>query len=328
MKQISIIWLRIIVLVTVAVGIAPPLTAYTSLLSSALTDSIATDVVGDSVAVAYKDSIGPMSQDTTMFAQPGAKGNQGPRTSPVDIDDAKPRAVLHFYDKHGEPLDEPVMFLATLDTVRKVRSKPIYPAYNGMNIGVNFGDLIFMAFGQRYGSFDIHANVSLWNWLFPVVECGLGYADATPDKQNFTYKVRPSFYAKVGFNYNFLYKSSPDYQVFLGFRAGFSRFGYSLTDITIDSDFWHESQLMQINGLKATSWYGEALAGIQVKIVKSFSLGWSARWHFRFNDPSQNGNKPWFVPGYGGSFPLSMSMSAIWTIPGPSPKNSLKEGEN
>lgn len=240
----------------------------------------------------------------------------GPKATPVDIDEDKPRTVLHYYDKHGEPLDEPVIFLAALDTVRKIKPKPIYPAYNGLNVGINFGDLIFMAFGQRYGSFDLWADVSLWNWIFPVVECGIGYADATPDKQNFTYKVDPSFYAKIGLNYNFLYKSNPDYQVYIGLRAGFSKFNYSLRDVTIGSDFWNESLQIDIDGLKAVSWYGEALAGIQVKIVGGFSLGWSARWHFKFNTPSDRGNKPWFVPGYGGSFPLSVSVSAIWTIPG------------
>ena len=248
---------------------------------------------------------------------------QGPKSTPVDIDDNKPRTVLHYYDKHGEPLDEPVMFLAALDTVQKVKSKPIYPAYNGLNIGLNFGDLLFMAFGQRYGSFDLWANVSLWNWIFPTLECGLGYADATPDKQNFTYKVDPAFYAKIGLNYNFLYKSNPDYQVFLGLRAGFSRFNYALRNVMIESEFWNETQHIDIDGLKATSWYGEALAGIQVKIVGGFSLGWSARWHFKFNNPADRGNKPWFVPGYGGSFPLSMTVSAIWTIPG-----SSKPGSN
>lgn len=79
----------------------------------------------------------------------------GPKATPVDIDEDKPRTVLHYYDKHGEPLDEPVIFLAALDTVRKIKPKPIYPAYNGLNVGINFGDLIFMAFGQRYGSFDL-----------------------------------------------------------------------------------------------------------------------------------------------------------------------------
>lgn len=247
-----------------------------------------------------------------------------PSTTPVDTDDEKPRVTLHYYDKHGDPLQEPVMFLATLDTVQKVRSKPIYPLYNGVTVGVNFGDLLFMAFGQKYGSYDIYANVSLYNWIFPTLECGLGYANATPAHQNFTYKTPASFYAKIGANYNFLYKSNPDYQVFLGLRAGFSSFKYSLTDVTINSDYWQESQQLSLNGLKSTSFYGEVLAGIQVKIVKNFSLGWNARWHFNFHTTADGDNKPWFIPGYGGSMPLSMQITASWTFPGKQPPAETK----
>lgn len=248
-----------------------------------------------------------------------------PRSTPVDVDDGKPRVVLHYFDKHGEPLDEPVMFLATLDTVQKAKSKPVYPLYNGVNIGLNFGDLFFMAFGQQHASFDIWANVSLHNWLFPTIEAGLGFADATPDKQNFSYRTRPSAYAKIGLNYNFLYKSDPAYQVFLGVRAGMSSFRYDITDITINSDYWQESERFSLKGLKAISFYGEALAGIQVKIVGGFSLGWNVRWHFNFHTTEDRGNRPWFIPGYGGSYPFGMTVNAVWTIP--APKRGDKETE-
>lgn len=237
-----------------------------------------------------------------------------PSSTPVDIDDHKPVTVLHYYDKHGNPLDEPVMFLATLDTVSNVRSGPVYPVFNGINAGVNFGDLIFMAFGQRYASFDIWANVSLWNWIFPTLEAGLGYAHVTPARQNYTYRTPASFYAKLGLNYNFLYKSNPDYQVFLGVRAGFSSFRYDVTDATIESDYWQESQTVNLRGLHSICLYGEALAGLQVKITGGFSLGWTARWHFLLHSSRDGENKPWFIPGYGGSSPFAMSVSAIWTF--------------
>lgn len=195
--------------------------------------------------------------DSTTLTQ---RAHAGPKTTPVDVDDNKPRVIMHYYDKHGNPLNEPVMFLASLDTVTKVKSKPVYPTYNGVNVGLNFGDLIFMAFGQKHASFDVWANVSLWNWLFPTLECGLGYINDTPDKMNYTYKSGPSMYAKIGFNYNFLYKSNPAYQFFVGFRAGFSNFKYDVTDIRINSEYWEESQNLSLTGLKSTCWYGEVLA--------------------------------------------------------------------
>jgi hypothetical protein len=233
-------------------------------------------------------------------------------TTPVDVDDQKPRTVMHYYDKHGDPLKEPVRFLATLDTVTKVKEKAIYPLYNGVEVGVNFGDLIFMAFGQEYKSFDIWANVSLHNRFFPTVEAGVGMANCTPDNNNYTYYVSPSFYTKIGLDYNFLYKKTPDYQLFLGVRAGYSRFSYELRDVTINSSYWGESQTLNLTGLNASALWGEALLGIKVKIVSRFSLGWSVRYHFKFWEKNTSESSTWYIPGYGSSTPITFTVSAIW----------------
>ncbi len=253
------------------------------------------------------------------------KSNITRKITPVDIDDNKPVTVLHFYDKHGNALQEPIMFLATLDTVTKPKSKPVYPLYNGLSIGVNFGDAIFMLAGQKHASFDIHADVSLHNWFFPTVEAGIGFANTTPENNNYTYKTRPSLYVKAGINYNFLYKSKPDYQFFLGLRAGYSHFSYSLTGVTINSGYWGESQNLQLDNLQASAFYGEALAGLKVKIAGNFSLGWSARYHFKFKVSSRSASTPWFIPGFGAGSPFSFTLSAYWTIPAKG--NSLSEEE-
>lgn len=277
-------------------------------------DSVSVEVSADTVAV-----LAPVDSLPRPAVKPARK------ITPVDIDEHKREPVLHYYDKHGELMDEPVMFLATLDTITKPKSKPVYPAYNGVSVGVNFGDAVMMAFGQKYGSYDVWADVSLWNWLFPVVEAGVGFCNASPDNRNFTYKVKPSLYFKVGLNYNFLYKSNPDYQLFLGIRAGMSHFGWDATGISITSDYWQETERFDMKGLKSTSFYGEALAGIKVKIVSHFSLGWSVRYKFPFHTRTSKPaglpagltdaapSSPWFIPGYGSNF--GFTLSAIWTIP-------------
>lgn len=234
------------------------------------------------------------------------------KSTPVDIDDAKPVETLHFYDKHGNALPEPVRFLAVLDTVTKPKSKPLYPLYNGWTLGANFGDLIFMAAGQKHASFDVWADVSLFNWFFPVIEAGVGFANNSPKDGNFSYHTKPSFYAKVGFNYNFMYKSDPAYQVFAGFRVGYSNFKYDVDNITISNGYWDQTEHISLKNLGASALYGEVLAGIKVKIVKNFSLGWTARWHMKFKVNSKSASTPWFIPGYGANSPFSFSLSAIW----------------
>jgi hypothetical protein len=273
-----------------------------AVMAQEIPDSIENMQKTDSVATAIED-----------VAPKGTRPSQTIRnTTPVDVDDQKPRTVLHYYDKHGDPLKEPVRFLATLDTVTKVKEKSIYPLFNGVDVGINFGDLIFMAFGQQYKSFDVWADVSLYNRFFPVVEAGVGMANSTPDNNNYTYHVSPSFYAKVGLNYNFLYKSSPDYQLFLGVRAAYSRFSYELRDVTINSSYWGESQNLNITGLNSHALWGEAVLGIKVKIVSRFSLGWTVRYHYKFWEKNSSESASWYIPGYGSDTPITFTVSAIW----------------
>lgn len=238
------------------------------------------------------------------------------KITPVDKDPTKPRQpVLHYYDKHGNPLEEPVLFLADLDTVTKVKSGPVYPLLYAANIGFNFFDGVMKLAGQKHASFDLWASLSLFNWIEPVVELGIGYADNKPEEGNFRYKGKPSFYTKLGFNYNFLYKSNPDYQAYIGFRGGYSAFSYDITDITINSSYWDQTNRFSITGQKAHALYGELLGGLKVKIWKAISMGWTVRYKFKFKVSDGSNSTPWFIPGYGTNSALNATFSLIYTLP-------------
>lgn len=237
------------------------------------------------------------------------------KITPVDSDPEKPQQpYLHYYDKHGNPLDEPVLFLADLDTVTNVRPGPVYPLLYSATVGVNFFDGVMMLFGQKHASYDVSASLSLHNWFEPVIECGIGIADNAPADGNFRYKGKPSFYGKIGINYNFLYKSNPDYQVYLALRGGYTSFSYDITDITINSDYWHQSNKFELLNQKSSAFFGQVGAGIKVKIWKGISLGWSLRYGFKFNSKDAQHSVPWFIPGYG-TTSLSATFSLLYTIP-------------
>lgn len=238
------------------------------------------------------------------------------KVNPVDIDRQKPvQPGLHYYDKHGEPLKTPVRFLAELDTVAKVKSKPVYPAFNGVSIGVNFFDGVMMIAGQQRANFDIWADCSILNWFYPVVEAGVGIANATPDDGRFHFKVKPSPYFKVGLNYNFLYKSNPDYQAFIGLRACVSSFNYDITDIQAGSDYYSEDGPKNLYGLHSTAWYGQAVGGLKVKLWKFISLGWTIRFNFDFKQKDSEPDYPaWFTPGKGTSTPIAATFSLIFNF--------------
>lgn len=240
-----------------------------------------------------------------------AQSNKG-KITPVESDDeAPPKPVLHYYDKHGEKLAEPVLYLAELDTAKNERTSLPYPLYNGIIVGVNFGDAILGLTGQKHSSYDISAAVSLHNWFFPIIEAGMGWGSHTEGDIDYHYKAKPSFYAKVGVNYNFLYKSKPDYMAFLGLRFGVSSHSWDITDISPTSDLGKETGNTELLGQSCVSTYGEVLAGLKVKIAGPFSLGWSVR--YRLGLHNSKGMNPWFVPGYG-TGPLGFNFSAYFSI--------------
>ncbi|MCM1152929.1 MAG: DUF6048 family protein [Muribaculum sp.] len=259
----------------------------------------------------------------TLRAETIGKGSRRGSITPVDIDRAKPAGpTLHYYDRHGNPLEEPIMFLTDLDTVKAPAARSPYPAYCGVNIGLNFADAVLMAAGQKHGSFDLWANVSIRNWFFPTIEVGVGMGSDHPEDGNFHYKAKAAPYVKLGMDYNFLYKSKPDYQAFVGLRAGFSTYKYDITDISVTNGYWQQTQHYDILNQSASSFYGEAVGGLKVKIYRNFSMGWTLRYHFKIHTwqkvkagEMNPGGNPWFIPGYGTSSPLRVTFSLIWSLP-------------
>lgn len=238
------------------------------------------------------------------------------KVTPVDNDPHKPdQPILHYYDKHGNQLEEPVLFLSQLDTVTKVKSGPVYPLLNSVTVGVDFFDAIMKLAGQSYTSFSASGQLSLYNWILPTVEIGIGQADNTPDGNNYRYRCKTSPFFKIGFDYNFLYKSTPDYQAVLGLRLGWSTFRYDITDITITSDYWDQTNHFALPTQSASVLWAEALLGIKVKIAGPVSMGWTFRYHRRLHTRPGAQSNPWFVPGYGGNGSIGATFSIFYTLP-------------
>lgn len=239
--------------------------------------------------------------------------------TPVESDEKKPQTpVLHYYDKHGDPLDEPVLFLATLDTVAPAaqRARPVYPALYALDFGLNFFDAITAIAGQKYGGADLSASLSMWNWLFPTIEAGIAGANNTPKGNNYTYKSGPAPYFKIGADYNFLYKSNPQYRLLLGLRFGASTFSYRLSDVTVNSGYWGQSDTFDLPSQTSTAIYGELLIGLKVNIWKQLSLGWTVRFHHLFHSSSSESGEPWYIPGMGTrNSKIGATFSLIYTLP-------------
>ena len=203
---------------------------------------------------------------------------------------------------------------ARRDSLRRIYKR--YPRLTDLSIGLNFIEPFFMVFGQSYASADVSATLNMWNRLQPTVELGLGWVKNTPDDMNFTYKGKPSPYFKVGANYNFLFKNSPDYQLIVGIRLGYSTFSYDVTDVNYHNSYWQEELNYDLNGEHSQALWGEAGAGLKVKLWDKVSMGWMIRYHGLFNYGKNDHSKPWFIPGYGPrSSSVSLSLGIYYTLP-------------
>lgn len=250
-----------------------------------------------------------------VLAIPGTLTAYTQDITPVDVDAKKPEQPrLHYYDRHGNKLSEPVYFLAETDTVKKSGPASPWPLFNGVTVGVNFFDAAMLIAGQSFASFDLNAAVSLLNWVFPTVECGLGFSKNHQEGTSMVYRTHLSPYVKVGFDYNFLYKSSPDYMAGLGIRVGWSNPRYEVIDAEITSSYWDQTSGFSIYDQSVNAWFGEALAAVRVKIWKGLSLGWSIRYRFKLRIPDASASTPWFIPGYGGGSPLTATFSLSYTF--------------
>lgn len=197
------------------------------------------------------------------------------------------------------------------------RIYPHYPLLTQLQIGLNFGDALMMAFGQDYSSFDVSATLNMWNRLQPVVIVGLGRAKDTPDDMNFTYNGKLSPYFKLGANYNFLFKKEPRYQLYAGFRLGFSTFKYDITDVNINNYYWGEEGITyNLRGISSNALWGEFLLGLKVGIAGNWALGWEIKYHNLFKYKKSDQGKPWYIPGYGTrNSNWAFGLSVYYTIP-------------
>ena len=181
---------------------------------------------------------------------------------------------------------------ARKDSLRRVYYH--YPLLTDIAVGVNLAEPMFMAFGQSYASADVNVTLNMWNRLQPTAEVGLGWAKSSADDLNFTYTGKPSPY----------------------FKVGVSPFTYDITEARYVNSYWQEYLTFDIRGEHSHALWGEAGAGLKVKLSGPWSLGWMIRYHGIFNYGKNEHSRPWFIPGYGPrNSSLGFSLSLYYTLP-------------
>ena len=194
--------------------------------------------------------------------------------------------------------------------------KMINPLFHSASVSVDIWDPVMRAFGQHYGLVEFSAELNLHNRYIPVVEIGLGQTDYTPEENNYTYRVPVTPYFRIGCNYNFLYNSNPDYLVMAGVRFGFTHFSYDVNDVTINSDYWGESAVIDFPRQNCSFIYIQLVFGLRVKVFGPVSMGWYFRYKAKLHESKDNYGKPWYIPGFGSrKGAITGSFYVAYTIP-------------
>ena len=228
--------------------------------------------------------------------------------------------LAHYHDDKGN-----VVYVDTVAGTEVVDStnlntgkipKMIQPLFYAAAVGVDVWDPLMRVFGQHYGLVEFSAELNLHNRYVPVVEFGLGATDYTPQDNNYTFKVPVTPYFRIGCNYNFIYNSNPDYMAFAGLRFGWSRFGYDIDDVRLNSDYWDETATFNVPRQICSVSYLQVLFGIRVKVLGPVSMGWNIRYKAKLHESKAAYGEPWYIPGYGSrNGAITGSFSIIYTIP-------------
>lgn len=208
---------------------------------------------------------------------------------------------IHYHDDQGRTIMvDTVTGQEWVDsTLLPAPPKMVQPLLYDVEIGVNIWDPVMRIFGQKYGGVDFSATLNLHNRYLPTFEAGFGMAKKTPADMNFTYKTPLAPYFKIGADYNFIYNSDPDYRFTAGLRYGFSTFKYTLTDVTVDDNYWDEVSHPTYPDASVTAGWFEVVVGLRVRIAGPISAGWAFRYHSILHRSHPEMGDAWYIPGYG-----------------------------
>lgn len=151
---------------------------------------------------------------------------------------------------------------------------------------------------SSYGQYEAALHVNLRDKYFPVVELGLGEADADNIATGIKYKTRAP-YGRIGCDFNLMKNKHDRYRVYGGFRYAYTSFSYDVTSQGIDDPVWNEHADYGTEGVNCYQHWLEGVFTIDAYIWGPLRMGWSARYKRRlFHDHNPMGT-PWYIPGFG-----------------------------
>lgn len=212
-----------------------------------------------------------------------------------------------------------LLLIATLSATaqqqkRMVAEPDTIPLFRGVAVSADLTGIAQLALSD-YGQYEAALRVNLRDKYFPVIELGMGKADANDVATNLTYKSTAP-YGRIGMDFNVMKNKHDVNRVYVGGRYAFSSFDFDVSSPGITDPVWGDVVEYAHEGNKATWHWMEFVAGIDAKIWKMVRLGWSVRYKRRLSNKDPEIGKPWYVPGYGkeGGSRIGASFNLIFEL--------------
>ena len=175
--------------------------------------------------------------------------------------------------------------------------EPKMPFFQGFTVSADLFPI-----GQRlfsdFGGFEGGLKLSLLNTYLPVVELGFGNCDHEDDNTHIRYKTSAPYF-RIGLDYNLLKNKFQDNRLYIGARYGFSSYKFDISGPELTDPFWGGTQSFSYTGISTTSHWVEFVAGVQVKMLSKFHLGWTVRLKRELSSSKSDYSLPYYIPGYG-----------------------------
>lgn len=171
------------------------------------------------------------------------------------------------------------------------------PLFRGVAISLDLVGVAQKALGD-YGQYEAAARINLRDRYFPVVEIGLGKADASDVNTSLSYHTSAP-YARIGMDFNVLRNKHDINRAYIGGRYGFTSFKYDVAGTAVNDPVWGDQVAYEYQGNKSTCHWLEVVAGIDARICGPLRMGWSVRYKRKMSTKVPDIGKPWYIPGYG-----------------------------
>lgn len=180
---------------------------------------------------------------------------------------------------------------------KMVEQPDTVPLFRGLAVSVDAFGAGQMLLGD-YGQYEAALRINLKDKYFPVLELGLGKADAQDDGTNLHYKTSAP-YGRIGLDWNLMKNKHDIYRLYGGFRYAFTSFKYDLNGPDITDPVWGTESPYEAKDVSCNYHWLEGVFGVDAKIAGPIRLGWSVRYRRRIAHNSGELGNAWYVPGFG-----------------------------